>query len=184
MIFLANTPTSITKHSMPHNTHSLKVRLVGDAGVGKTTLLTRLRTGEFVKNYIATMGIETTQLIFQTNKGPVTLHLSEWSGQEKFNALRPDPEVHGVIVMFDVTSRTSYRNARVWAQRAREDETPLVLCGNKVDAQERKVKPAEITLQRDLACQYYDLSAKSNYNFEKPFLYLIRRVLGEDTVLV
>lgn len=54
-----------------------------------------------------------------------------------------------------------------------------MLVGNKVDVQDRQVKPKQITFHRRKNLQYYDVSAKSNYNFEKPFLYLIRKVSGD-----
>jgi GTP-binding nuclear protein Ran len=53
---------------------------------------------------------------------------------------------------------------------------PAVLCGNKIDIADRKVTPKSITFHRMKNLQYYDISAKSNYNFEKPFLYICRRL--------
>ena len=47
---------------------------------------------------------------------------------------------------------------------------------------DRKVLPKHITFHRKKNLQYYDLSAKSNYNIEKPFLYLTRRLLGDSEV--
>ena len=43
---------------------------------------------------------------------------------------------------------------------------------------ERKVKAKTITFHRKKNLQYYDISAKSNYNFEKPFLWLARKLVG------
>jgi GTP-binding nuclear protein Ran len=57
------------------------------------------------------------------------------------------------------------------------ENIPIVLCGNKVDVKERKVKAKTITFHRKKNLQYYDISAKSNYNFEKPFLYVQCRYL-------
>jgi len=61
-------------------------------------------------------------------------------------------------------------------------EWPIVLCGNKVDVKERKVKAKTITFHRKKNLQYYDISAKSNYNFEKPFLWLARKLVGNPTL--
>lgn len=57
-----------------------------------------------------------------------------------------------------------------------------MLCGNKVDVKERKVKAKTITFHRKKNLQYYDISAKSNYNFEKPFLWLARKLVGNPTL--
>lgn len=54
---------------------------------------------------------------------------------------------------------------------------PAVLVGNKVDVRDRKVVPKVITFHRKKNLQYYDISSKSNYNFEKPFLWLMRKLV-------
>merc|ERR1712018_250148 len=59
---------------------------------------------------------------------------------------------------------------------------PIVLCGNKVDVKERKVKAKTITYHRKKNLQYYDISAKSNYNFEKPFLWSARKITGDPNL--
>jgi GTP-binding nuclear protein Ran len=48
---------------------------------------------------------------------------------------------------------------------------------------ERKVKAKAITFHRKKNLQYYDISAKSNYNFEKPFLWLARKLVGNQTLV-
>lgn len=60
---------------------------------------------------------------------------------------------------------------------------PIVLTGNKVDVKERKVKAKTITFHRKKNLQYYDISAKSNYNFEKPFLWLARKLVGNPQLV-
>ena len=94
--------------------------------------------------------------------------------------------IHGqcAIIMFDVTSRTTYKNVPTWHRditRVCED-IPIVLCGNKVDVRNRQVRAKTITFHRKKNLQYYELSAKSNYNFEKPFLYLARKLAGDPNL--
>src|SRR5271170_2729469 len=62
------------------------------------------------------------------------------------------------------------------------ENIPIVLTGNKVDVKERKVKAKTITFHRKKNLQYYDISAKSNYNFEKPFLWLARKLAGNQSL--
>nr|GMD78233.1 GTP-binding nuclear protein Ran-3 [Ipomoea batatas] len=59
------------------------------------------------------------------------------------------------------------------------ENIPIVLCGNKVDVKNRQVKAKQVTFHRKKNLQYYEISAKSNYNFEKPFLYLARKLAGD-----
>jgi len=62
------------------------------------------------------------------------------------------------------------------------ENIPIVLCGNKVDIKDRKVKAKSIVFHRKKNLQYYDISAKSNYNFEKPFLWLARKLVGDPNL--
>jgi GTPase SAR1 family protein len=59
---------------------------------------------------------------------------------------------------------------------------PIVLCGNKVEVKDRKVKAKQITFHRKKNLQYYEISAKNNYNFEKPFLWIARKLAGDNEV--
>lgn len=129
------------------------------------------------------------------------------------------------IIMFDVTSRVTYKNVPNWHRDLVRvcENIPIVLCGNKVDIKDRKVKAKSIVFHRKknlqvmtvnniidvfilmyisvvcdlqsiglvwavltavyLLCpQYYDISAKSNYNFEKPFLWLARKLIGDPNL--
>ncbi len=82
--------------------------------------------------------------------------------------------------MFDVTARVTYKSVPHWYKDLIRvcELIPIVLCGNKVDCKDRKVKPKDIHFHRRKNLQYYDISAKSNYNFEKPFLYIARKLTG------
>lgn len=86
--------------------------------------------------------------------------------------------------MFDVTSRITYKNVPNWHRDLERvcENIPIVLCGNKVDVKERKVKTGAVTFHRKKNLQYFELSAKSNYNFEKPFLWLARKLVGNPSL--
>eukprot|EP00039_Didymoeca_costata_P000203 m.44559 g.44559 ORF g.44559 m.44559 type:complete len:217 (+) comp10114_c1_seq1:1171-1821(+) len=160
-----------------------KLVLVGDGGTGKTTFVRRHLTGEFEKKYVATLGVDVHPLQFHTNHGPIIFNVWDTAGQEKFGGLRDGYYIEGkcAIIMFDVTARITYKNVPNWHRGLTRvcENIPIVLCGNKVDMKERKVKAKHITFHRRKNIQYFDISAKSNYNFEKPFLHLARKLAGE-----
>lgn len=54
----------------------------------------------------------------------------------------------------------------------------VLFCVGQVEIKDRKVKAKQITFHRKKNLQYYDISAKSNYNFEKPFLWLAKKLVG------
>jgi len=160
-----------------------KLVLVGDGGVGKTTFVKRHLTGEFEKKYVATLGVEVHPLLFHTSRGPLRFNVWDTAGQELFGGLRDGYYIMGQcgIIMFDVTSRITYKNVPNWHRDLIRvcDQIPIVLTGNKVDIKDRKVKAKIITFHRKKNLQYYDISAKSNYNFEKPFLWIARKICGD-----
>ena len=83
--------------------------------------------------------------------------------------------------MFDVTTRITYKNIPKWYKDLTRicENIPIVLVGNKVDQKDRKVKARQITFHRKRNLQYFDISAKSNYQYEKPFLWILRTLVGD-----
>jgi GTP-binding nuclear protein Ran len=166
--------------ALPSDAPTFKLILVGDGGVGKTTFVKRHRTGEFEKKYVATMGCEVHPIPFYTNLGPVIFNCWDTAGQEAFGGLRDGYYIGGqaAIIMFDVTARVTYKSVPHWHRDLVRvcESIPICLCGNKVDCKDRKVRPKDIQFHRKKNLQYYDISAKSNYNFEKPFLWICRKL--------
>ena len=89
------------------------------------------------------------------------------------------------IIMFDVTSRITYRSVPNWHRDLTRvcENIPIVLCGNKVEVKDRKVKAKQITFHRKKNLQYFEISAKNNYNFEKPFLWIARKLAGNNELV-
>nr|XP_019043540.1 GTP-binding nuclear protein GSP1/Ran [Kwoniella bestiolae CBS 10118]OCF22470.1 GTP-binding nuclear protein GSP1/Ran [Kwoniella bestiolae CBS 10118] len=173
------------------NQATFKLVLCGDGGT--TTFVKRHLTGEFEKKYIATLGVEVHPLTFHTNFGTICFNVWDTAGQEKFGGLRDGYYIQGQcgIIMFDVTSRITYKNVPNWHRDLERvcENIPIVLCGNKVDVKasnlwplERKVKTGNVTFHRKKNLQYFEISAKSNYNFEKPFLWLARKLVGNQSL--
>jgi GTP-binding nuclear protein Ran len=165
-----------------------KLVLVGDGGTGKTTFVKRHMTGEFEKKYIATLGVEVQPMAFFTNHGQIKFNVWDTAGQEKLGGLRDGYYIGGNcgIIMFDVCSRITYSNVPKWYKDLTRvcENIPIVLVGNKVDVKDRKVKAKQITFHRKKNLQYYDISAKSNYQFEKPFVWLLRRLTNDPNLML
>jgi len=151
---------------------TIKVILVGDSGVGKTAYMNRLMTGNFTHSHIHTIGVQRYKLVFYTNHGPVTFYIWDKAG----NTVEAD----AVIGMCDVTNYNSFANMDNWLYKT---TIPSVACGNKIDNSFRQVNSENKRELKRKWGQYYDISAKSNYNFEKPFLYLAKKLTGHDDLV-
>ena len=101
---------------------------------------------------LATLGVEVHPLDFYTSSGLIRFNVWDTAGQEKFGGLRDGYYINGncAIIMFDVTSRVTYKNVPNWHRDLARvcSQIPIVLCGNKVDIKERKVKAKAITFHR------------------------------------
>lgn len=160
-----------------------KIIILGDSGVGKTSFVRRIGTGHFIHQYIPTLGLELSPLSFHTNKGKIVLNAWDISGRKN---LEKDylQGAEGVLIMYDVSDKSTYDNLEYWYSLVKDLNVPIVVCGNKVDVKNRQVLPRDITFHREKGVRYYDISTKSNYNYDKPFLYLMRKIFGEETDLV
>lgn len=121
--------------------------------------------------------------------GNIQFNVWDTAGQEKFGGLRDGYYIQGqcAIIMFDVTSRITYRNVPNWFRDVSRvcENIPILLCGNKceVSKDQRKIKPSAINFHRKKNLQYYEISAKNNYNFEKPFLWIARKLAGNPKLV-
>ena len=102
--------------------------------------------------YPETLGVEVHPLVFYTNRGAIQFNCWDTAGQEKFGCLRDGFYIQSqcAIIMFDVTSRTTYNDVSRWHGDLVSvcEDIPIVICGNKVDVGDHQVKAKSITFHR------------------------------------
>ena len=163
-----------------------KIVLFGDKGVGKTTFLKRHLTGEFSKSYIATLGVDVIPLRFNTNYGPLVFNVWDCAGDEKFKGLDDGYYINadGAILMFDQSSEVSPVSVgRLHNKFTRVSKGPVILCGSKYDTRNPESINEIGNLVRTLNLTYYDISSKSDYNYDKPFLTLARKLTKKPNLV-
>ena len=166
---------SVPELSTPELPRKFTIVIVGNSAVGKTTFLHRWCTGDFLRVPAPTYNLTHTRLRFNTTYGEVAFTILDGPliGQA-FDA------IDGAIIMFDVTSQKSYDDTSAWKELLGDSVANVVLCGNKADLSPRVVNANNILNHRKWDVKYFDISAKSNYNFEKPFLTLARMLTGHN----
>jgi len=147
--------------------------LIGAAGVGKTTFYNKHKTGHFTNdstNDSNSLGFLYFNVSYGNVNEIVRLNLWEFKTLENFN---PD-NFAGVILMFSLCDMNSYYIINSYHQFL--GQLPRVICGNKTDNKFREVKASHIQVSHP----YYDISAKSCYNKDKPFLCLLKLLIANN----
>ena len=154
----------------------MKVILIGDRRVGKSSLVSAVKKGTFSRRYLPTNEIATDTLRFRLNNNDTVL-MNVWDfagGEYPYCYAR---NVDGIIIAFDTTSLQSYESA-LKSVTLSPLHSNVILCGTKVDKKRRAVWPTDIIE----GIPYYEVSAKDSYNAHFPFLHVIRSTLYNDNL--
>lgn len=156
---------------------SYTIGLFGDSGVGKTTFIERIRTGEFVKTHHPTESAVKYTLKFNTTQGLISFNLIENPTVEMVDKLDI------TFLMFDASSLETFNHLSKFYQDFHniKPDLPVIQIGTKIDLP-RKVSNKMILKTISRCNHYFDVSSKSGYNIEKPFLYSLRLLLKSKTI--
>ncbi|XP_023930247.1 ras and EF-hand domain-containing protein homolog isoform X2 [Lingula anatina] len=154
-----------------------KVIFVGDSGVGKSSFIHRFCTNQFRPSFSATIGVDFQVQTMLVDSQVIALQLWDTAGQERFRSITKQyfRKADGVLIMYDVTSESSFKSVRNWiasVQEGTDDGTVLMLVGNKVDLIECnyrrviKTKDGE-HLADENGALFYEASAKSGINVKE-----------------
>ena len=163
----------------------IRIGLLGDSEVGKTSIIKSLIQKEFESDCLPTIGLDKFEKSQFLNKEKKEIKLIIWdtSGQERFRsvALKTIKNVEGIVLVFDVTNKKSFENIDDWISIIKKDfMNPIViLLGNKadIDKQEWKIKQEEIeSLANYVNWKYFETSAKNNEGIDEGFTYLVNKI--------
>ena len=161
-----------------------KILLLGDDSIGKTCFFLRYSDGIFDQTHMATIGLDYRLKSIKLKNGKsIKLQIWDTAGQDRFRAITKNyyKGSHGIILIYDVTSRRTFESIRNWVSQIREEATEKVtiyLVANKIDMDEdRKVKKEEgEKLAKELGLPFMETSAKSGINVDKIFDDLVERI--------
>mmetsp|Transcript_18595 Transcript_18595/g.46411 ORF Transcript_18595/g.46411 Transcript_18595/m.46411 type:complete len:220 (+) Transcript_18595:277-936(+) len=171
--------------------HLFKILLVGDSGVGKSSLMLRFCDDTFNERQLATIGVDFRTKHLVLKRKNVKLAVWDTAGQERFRTMTSSyyRGAQGVILAFDVTSAETFYNLPKWISEVRSHSThekaKLLLVGNKVDlANERQVsrEKAEEYAESN-GMKYVETSARTNIQVGAAFAELAGDILEEPELL-
>ncbi|XP_010050462.2 ras-related protein RABC2a [Eucalyptus grandis] len=170
---------------------SFKILLIGDSGVGKSSLLVSFISSS-AEDLAPTIGVDFK--IKSLTVGGKRLKLTIWdtAGQEKFRTLTSSyyRNAHGIILVYDVTRKETFANlSNVWAKEVElhsaSQNCVKMLVGNKVDKDSEKAVSTEegIALAKKLGCLFLECSAKTRENVEQCFEKLALKIMEVPSLL-
>ncbi len=171
-----------------------KTIVVGDGAVGKTAITIRYATDKFQENYKMTIGVDFTIKMLKVKDKQIKCQIWDTGGQERFSKIRPlyYRGALGGLVVYDVTNRESFENLEKWFGEIEKNcirKVPIILVGNKIDLEKRKVKKKEAKAyaakkSKDFGYEitYLETSAKTGETIKKVFTNLIYMMVEEAEI--
>lgn len=160
---------------------SLKVLIIGDVAVGKSSIANRYVNQTFSYDYKVTIGADFLLKELQLNDNYITLQIWDTAGQERYQSFNT-PFYRGAdcaLLVYDITDPITFKNIDKWLENLRinsHSELPVVVVGNRYDLTHlREVSYAKA----DAWCssqrlKYFEVSAKTGENVEEVFDFIVR----------
>ncbi len=175
--------------SIEEEYYDLKIRLmlIGDSNVGKTSIIKRYCKNQFSPSYISTVGIDFETKYLRLNGKIINLQIWDTAGQERYKVLAKNyyKNSDGFIIVYDITDKKSFNNVSNWITQIKDSASENVKCvllGNKCDLEE--LRQVDINQGKDLANNYhlkfYETSAQKGNNIQKVFTDLVKGFLNDD----
>ena len=165
-----------------------KVTLIGDSGVGKSSIIGRYVTGIFMENDSSTAGANFTQKIFEKNGKKVRLNIWDTAGQEKYRALGQNfyKDSYIICIVYDVTSKQSFKNIKeIWhpdVLKYGEKYHIISLVGNKCDKYEAEEVTEEdaMAYAEEIKAKFFLVSALNGNGIDRMFQTLAEEFLNPE----
>ncbi|XP_033118669.1 ras-related protein Rab-23-like [Anneissia japonica] len=157
---------------------AIKVIVVGNGAVGKSSMIQRYCKGIFTADYKKTIGVDFLEKQIEVNDEEVRMMLWDTAGQEEFDAITKSyyRGAQACVLAFSTVDRDSFEAIESWKRKVEEEvlSIPMVLIQNKIDlVDEAVLEPEEAeALAKRLKLRFYRTSVKENLNVEDVFRYL------------
>ncbi len=167
----------------PDYDYLFKILLIGNSGVGKSSLLLRFADDTFTDNFMPTIGVDFKIRTLEVDGKTIKLQIWDTAGQERFKTITSSyyKGAHGIIVVYDVTDKESYKNIDTWmneVEKHASDNVSRILVGNKNDLTDaRQVTTDEgKELSDNYNIRFMETSAKESANVEEAFTLMTKEI--------
>lgn len=185
--------------SFPYD-HLFKLLMIGDAAVGKSSLLIRFTDDAFDEHIQSTIGVDFKVKHLELNNKRIKLTVWDTAGQERFRTLTSSyyRGAQGVVMVYDVTRRDSFDNLDHWLKEVKlyspnnGEGVVKLLVGNKIDLSEgsngeynRQVDRHEAEeWARNQGMLFLEASAKTKTGVQESFMEVVNKILEDPDLLI
>ena len=174
---------------MTESTNTFKILTIGESGVGKTSILRRFVENKFLKNHLATIGIDFKTKTLTINDQEIKLKIWDTAGQERFRNITTQyyKGADGIVLVYDVTDEASFDKIKDWMDQilsnTNKDEICLILLGNKCDIEKRSISYEQgKTLANELQVNFFETSAQTGQNIKDAFETLTADIMKKKKI--
>ena len=166
---------------------NIKLLIVGDSNVGKTSLLLQYTDNYYPDQHTATIGFEYKIKTFQYKDYKIKLQIWDTAGQERFHSITNNffHNADGILFVYDITSRQSFNGVKVWIKEAEEigNFYKRLLIGNKCDlSDKRNISIEELEKYcEEKNMDFFETSAKENIYLVEAFNKIVELILENKT---
>ncbi|KAG9467653.1 ras-related protein Rab-7b [Eleutherodactylus coqui] len=164
----------------------LKINIIGPMGAGKTSLLNQYVNKWFHNDYRNTLGAHILTKTIQLENKTLKMQIWDTGGQERFRSLVSSfyKGSDGCLLVFDVTDEESFLSLETWRKdfvdkiQTPITNFPIIILGNKIDLEDRKVsQESAVSWCEERKVLYFEVSAKDNINVDVAFETLAKQAL-------
>ena len=167
----------MTEAEEPKDMLTFKIIIIGNSGVGKTSITTSAVKNVFINDYKSTIGMEIFSLYLKVNDKPIKLQIWDTCGQEIYRSLIKNFYRNSslAIIVYSIDKKNSFKDIDLWIKEIKVNSSPdikIVLIGNKSDLdKDRQVSYEEGKkyLDDDEVLKFFETSAKTGENIKKLF---------------
>ena len=169
--------------------HTFKILTLGESGVGKTCILRRFVENKFLKNHLATIGIDFRAKTIQINGYEVKLKIWDTAGEERFRNITNQyyKGADGIILVFDLTNFDTMNKIRDWYNQIKNNTSSndigLVLVANKSDLKREVSNEECLNLSKELNIKLYETSALTGEGVNEIFEYITQEIISKKNYL-
>lgn len=162
----------------------LRLLMLGDSGVGKTSMLRRFTESDFDSSHFSTIGVDFKMKTLEIDGVKVRVQIWDTAGQERYQSITKQyySRAQGIVFVYDITNDSSFQHISKWASDVDElapHKIQRILVGNKSDETLNRQVPFEqgVKLAESYGMDFFETSAPSNSNIYESFTCVTELVL-------